>query len=332
MKLLTYNEIFTFDNLLKAHYSSRKNKRHKKEVIVYEENLLINIENLRRRLINRTYKINSYNRFKIFEPKERNVASLSYENRIVQHCFCDNYLTPLLDCRLINDNAACRKNRGTDFARDRVKAFLHVFFNKYNLNGYVLRFDIHHYFDEIDHFVLKDKIKPLIKDKIIMEFSEMIIDSFNKDSGKGLPLGNQTSQAYALYYLDCVDRLIKEKYRIKYYSRYMDDGVIIHDDLNVLKQLLKDIESLLTDLKLTLNNKTVIVPIKNKFSYLGISYHLKENGKVIQTVTHKKKRRIIRYLKSDKSNKESLQSFNSYFSKYNEHFFAKKHLYKDNKK
>jgi len=326
MKTLEYNEIFTFENLLKAHYSSRKNKRHKKEVIQYEENLLINIENLRRKLINGTYRIYTYNRFKIYEPKERNVASLSYENRIVQHCFCDNYLTPLFENRLIYDNAACRKNKGTDFARNRVETFLHKFFRKNGLRGYILRFDIHHYFEEIDHLILNNKIKKIIQDRTIFGFCNMIIDSFNKDTCKGLPLGNQTSQAFALYYLDELDRLIKEKYRIKYYSRYMDDGIVIHNNLGELKKLLADITILVNNLKLKLNKKTVIFPVKNKFTYLGICYQMMANGKVVKTVTNSKKRRIIRYIKSNKSNSDSIKSLVSYFEKCNEFYFINKYL------
>lgn len=323
---MNYEEIFTFDNLLKAHYKSRKNKRHKKEVIIFEENLLINIENLRRRLIKHQYQITSYNRFTIYEPKKRDVAALSYVDRIVQHCFCDNYLTPLLDKRLIYDNAACRKGKGTDFARDRVVSFLHSFYKKHGLNGYILRFDIHHYFDEIDHNVLKEKIDKIVKDETLNSFCKMIINSFNFESGKGLPLGNQTSQAFALFYLDNVDRLIKEKYRIKYYSRYMDDGVIIHEDKALLKQLLMDMKQLLMDLKLSLNEKTVIFPIKNKFSFLGINFQLLGSGKVIKTISHAKKARIKRYLRANGNNVEAIQSLKAYFSKYNEHMFEVKHL------
>ncbi len=325
---MQFEDVFTFENLLKAHYKSRKSKRHKKEVILFEDNLLVNIENLRRRLLNRTYCIVSYNQFTIYEPKRREVAALAYEDRVVQHCFCDNYLTPLLSDRLIFDNAACRKEKGTDFARDRVVRFLRSFYGRNGLNGYVLRFDIHHYFEEIDHEILKGKINRAVKDKAIGSFCSMIIDSFHKDVGKGLPLGNQTSQAFALYYLDAVDRLIKEKYRIRYYSRYTDDGVVVYDDLDKLKLLLLDIKNELEGLRLSLNNKTVIAPIRNQFAYLGVNFRLLANGKVLQTVNHMKKARIKRYLKSVKHNKDAIQSLTSYLSKFNECCFIRKHLIK----
>ncbi len=325
-KTMQFEDIFTFENLLKAHYKSRKGKRYKKEVILFEDNLLVNIENLRRRLLNHTYRIVSYNQFTIYEPKKREVAALAYEDRVVQHCFCDNYLTPLLNNRLIFDNAACRKEKGTDFARNRVAEFLRSFYGKRGLDGYVLRFDIHHYFEEIDHEILKGKIKRIVKDEMIGSFCVMIIDSFHKDVGKGLPLGNQTSQAFALYYLDGIDRLIKEKYRIRYYSRYMDDGVVVHDDLNELKLLLLDLGSALKSLCLSLNNKTVITPITNQFAYLGVNFRLSTSGKVLKTVNHKKKARIKRYLASTKKSDDAVQSLTSYLSKFNERYFVRRHL------
>lgn len=88
-------------------------------------------------------------------------------------------------------------------------------------------------------------------------FPFYIIDSHNPDTGKGLPLGNQTSQWFALYYLDPLDRLIKEKYRIKYYTRYMDDLVMIHESKDYLKEVLDGLRGYAEDkLGLEFNEKT----------------------------------------------------------------------------
>ena len=65
----------------------------------------------------------------------------------------------------------------------------------------------------------------------------ILISHQNFDSIE-LPLGNQTSQWFALYYLDSMDRLIKEKMRIKYYVRYMDDGVLVHESKEYLNEVL----------------------------------------------------------------------------------------------
>jgi len=82
-----------------------------------------------------------------------------------------------------------------------------------------------------DTFLKKgeNKLKSWVKDVEVLELLYLIIDSYEVAPGKGLPLGNQTSQWFALYYLDGFDIMIKEKLQIKYYSRYMDGCVLIHE-------------------------------------------------------------------------------------------------------
>lgn len=116
-----------------------------------------------------------------------------------------------------------------------VKAkFLHDFYKKNGANGYFLKCDIRKFFDNIDHLVLKQKLSKVIEDERVLTLLYQIIDSFEVAPGKGLPLGNQTIQWFAIFYLDGFDRLIKEKLRIKYYSRYMDDCVLIYQDKKYL--------------------------------------------------------------------------------------------------
>lgn len=140
MKL--YDKIWDFQNLYKAHLKAKKNKQAKQEVVQYEMNLGYNLTKLSLELRNKTYKIKGYYSFKIFDPKERNIDALYYRDRVVQHCLCDEVLEPLLDKRLIYDNVACRKNKGTHFALKRVKHFLYKFHKKYQNQGYFLKYDI----------------------------------------------------------------------------------------------------------------------------------------------------------------------------------------------
>ena len=139
---MKYEDIFTFVNLIKAHRKVRRSKLHKNEVVEFELNKSHELYKLYEELNRKTYQISPYRTFYIYEPKKRRVDATPYRDRVVQNCFVDNYLFPLLENRLIYDNAACRKNKGTDFARNRLKAFLLDAYKKYGLNFYVLTFDI----------------------------------------------------------------------------------------------------------------------------------------------------------------------------------------------
>ena len=170
--MLSYEELFSFENLLKAHYKARLCKRNKKQVVAFELNTGANIIKLQKELLTYNYRIEKYNTFYIYEPKKRRVDALSYRDRIVQHVLCDNYIMPYLEKRLIFDNSACRVGKGTDFARKRLKKFYTEYYRKYKNKGYVLKCDIHQFFQSIDHEVLKEL---LIKD-----FNDESIDNIGK--------------------------------------------------------------------------------------------------------------------------------------------------------
>lgn len=82
-----------------------------------------------------------------------------------------------------------------------------------------------------------------------------IIDSYNKDTGKGLPMGNQSSQWFALYYLDKLDQIVKEQLNIKYYVRYMDDGILFYENKEYLKYCLNVMQKQLVKDKIEFNEK-----------------------------------------------------------------------------
>ena len=166
------------------------------------------------------------------------------------------------------------------------------------MNGYFLKCDIRKFFDNIDHFTLKQKLSKVVADTDVLTLLYQIIDSFEVSNGKGLPLGNQTSQWFAIFYLDGFDRLIKEKLRIKYYSRYMDDCVLLHNDKSYLRDCLEKIrEYAATELKLDFNEKTKIFPIKNGVDYLGWHIYLSQSGKIIRKVKQQTKYKYKRKLK-----------------------------------
>ncbi len=310
---MNYKEIFSLKNLHGAHKRIKRAKLHKREVAEFELDKANQLYILHEELIQKRYKVSTYRTFKIYEPKERKVDATPYRDRIVQNCFVENYLFPLLERRLIYDNAACRKGKGTDFARKRLREFMLDSYKKHGQKLYVLTFDIHHYFESIDHEVLENKMRGIIKDIEILAFVDSIIGSFNRKTGKGVPLGNQSSQCFALYYLDAFDRIIKERFEIKCYSRYMDDGVIIHHDKNLLIRLKEELAKELGKLKLEFNPiKTSIYPIKQGITYLGFTYRFTPSGGLIAKMAKKKKKRLLRHLKKHEVGKESLISYRNY--------------------
>lgn len=331
-----YEKICDFQNLYKAHTVARRSKRTTREVIDFEMNLAENLTSISEMLKNGTYKMSGYYSFMVHDPKDRVIHALHYRDRVVQHCLCDEVLAPTLDKKLIYDNSACRIGKGTHFAIERVSKFLTEFYKKSGTDGYFLKCDIRKFFDNIDHELVKQKLKKVFREQKVYFLLCQIIDSYEKSPGKGLPLGNQTSQWFAIYYLDGLDRLIKEKLHIKYYSRYMDDCVLICDDKEYLKNCLKIMrEYSYNGLHLTFNEKTEIFPIKNGIDYLGWHFYMTDTGKVIKKVkqsTKYKYKHKLRYFKEaysrDEVNfeeiKQVLSSYRSHLSYGNTYKLQKK--------
>jgi retron-type reverse transcriptase len=297
LAITDFERICDFQNLYKAHAAARCGKQGKFDVIHFEINLSENICSLQRRLQDGSYKPGAYRQFYIFDPKVRLIHAPLYKDVVVQHCVCDQVLAPLLENRLIYDNAACRIGKGTHFAIYRLTGFLRSYYKQHGAHGYFLKCDFRKYFANIDHDILKQKLKQIVRDKDVLSLLFGIIDSYESESGKGLPLGNQTSQWFALYYLDAFDRLVKEQMHVKYYTRYMDDCILLHESKEFLSGCLAILRRFaLEDAKLVFNDKTQIFPISNGVNYLGFHFYLTETGKVIRKVRNIAKNRFKRSL------------------------------------
>lgn len=327
-----FENVISFENLYKAHRRARLGKRHKKEVILFESELSKNLWNLHYELKYNNYKISDYHKFTIYDPKEREIQAISYKDRVVQHSLCDNYLIPLLEKHLIYDNVACRKKKGTTFAIKRLRQFLTSHYKKFGNSGYFVKIDVKKYFDSINHSILKQKLRTIMKDGKLMQLLDKILDSYNFNNDTGIPMGNQSSQCFALLYLNCLDRYFKEKLRIKYYIRYMDDIIAIVPNKVIAKGCLEKAEEILTENKLKINPKSQIIKISKGLNFLGWHFFLLQNGKIIQKICASTKKRIlnkvksIRYKKkinkiSLKCMKNSLQSYTGFLFRGKTYFF-----------
>jgi RNA-directed DNA polymerase len=138
--------------------------------------------------------------------------------------------------------------------------------------GYVFKADIRHYFENIDHQILLKLIRKRIKDAKTMWLIETILKNHKTlIPGKGMPLGNLTSQFFANLYLNELDYFVKHKLKAKYYIRYVDDFVILHKNKRLLKNWKKRTNNFLKHkLKLELHpEKSKIFALKRGITFLG---------------------------------------------------------------
>jgi retron-type reverse transcriptase len=139
------------------------------------------------------------------------------------------------------------------------------------VGGWVLKADIRHYFPSIDHEVLMKLLRRKIADERVLSLLKKIIEAYVIESGRGMPLGALTSQLFANVYLNPLDHFIKEKLRVKFYLRYLDDFVLLHSSRQQLEEWKYEIEKFLSsELKLQLHpEKTSIFPLHHGVPLLG---------------------------------------------------------------
>ena len=289
----TYNNLYpklcSYKNLRLAFKKAGRRKSFMPYVVKFEKDLINNLLQLKKELETLTYKPRPLNRFIVRDPKTRTIHSSNFRDRVVYHALC-NILEPIFDKTFIYDSYASRKTKGTLKAVLRFDKFKRklskngrLIENARNNNlikGYVLKADIKHYFEEVNHEILLNIIKRKIKDNRIIWLIHKILNNFNtKINGKGMPLGNLTSQFFANVYLNELDYFVKHKLKVKYYIRYVDDFIILNSSKEQLFEWkLKINEFLQRNLKLELHqDKSKISSLGNGIAFLGykIFYHHK---------------------------------------------------------
>ncbi len=250
----------------------------------YERNLEENLFNLQRDLLGGTYKHDSYTPFIVRDPKERQIHKATARDRIV-HQAIFNIIEPIFERRFVYDSFSCRKNKGTHAASYRLRKFLVKASRNDTRTVYGLKCDIKKFFDSIDHEVLLAFLEKLIVDDRAVALLLRIISSFEKKPGKGLPLGNLTSQLFANIYLHEFDFFVKHELRIKWYLRYCDDFIIASESRKYTLALLEIMREFLRDrLRLEIHpNKTSISTWRRGIDFVGYVHFPRHNVLRIKT-------------------------------------------------
>ena len=349
-------DTITFEDIKRVYLRQiRVNTKNKVKIRKFEDFYSINLSRAKKIINDKNYIPGKYNIFLIKEPKYRIIMSQNIIDKLINHVIADKILLPTLDNSLIDMNVATRIGKGTHYGIRYLKKYLNELKGE---TIYALKFDISKYFYSIDHEILKEMLLKKIKDREYLNVLFKIIDSTDSgvnekiekikrkeikrlmesnlndkykkireveaipiyEKGKGLPIGNMTSQIMAIYYLNELDHYIKEKLHSKYYIRYMDDGVLLSHDKEYLKYCLSKIERATDKYKLKLNNKTKIINVNREgMDFLGFRFNI-INNKIVMKVRRNTKKRFKRKMKAIKNGKIPEDKGGQIISSYKGHF------------
>lgn len=284
-----YEQICNLEHLCHAYKQAQLDNRYKRKICAFTYSLEENLLRLRWELLSGHYLPRPYTYFMLHDPKTRNIAAPDFRDRVVQHALVD-LIMPLFEKQFIYDSYACRINKGTHFGAKRLKHFLMSARSYHGKNTpiYVLQCDIRKFFQSVSWDILLNiiektvtcqKTMTLIKTIVVTQhktvlpqttvsaqlslFTPKVVsieNSVSVERRSGLPIGNLTSQLFANIYLNELDHFIKDRLRVRWYGRYMDDFFVLHHDRIYLKQLRDEINFFLQDeLRLSLHPKKLTI-------------------------------------------------------------------------
>lgn len=300
----SFEEIISIENLLEAWKEFLVGKRNKSDVQEFAFNLFDNILQLHEELASKKYIHGSYHCFNICDPKPRIIHKASVRDRLLHHAIY-RVLYPFFDRTFAPDSFSCRIGKGTHRAINRFRSFAYEVSKNHTRTCWVLKCDIRKFFHSIDHGILMEILSSYIADQDIIWLLKRIIESFNTIPGKGLPLGNLTSQLFANVYMNKLDQFVKHSIKAKQYVRYADDFVVLSDNRQWLETVVTVIEKFLhNELKLSFHpDKISIGAFASGVDFLGWVHF--SDHRVLRTAT--KNRMLKRII--EKTKKETVQSY-----------------------
>jgi len=266
--------MFSTNDIYLAYKKAYFGRKKKSDVILYKQNLEYNLINLKNELNSKIYIHSNYNSFIVEDSKKREINSPKFEDHILHHLIHIK-LTEIFEKKFIYHSYANRLNKGSHKAVLKLKEET----QKYN---WYLKLDISKYFQNINHEILFNQIKKVTNDDYILYYTKLIIESFNYENKKSIPIGNVISQLFANIYLHDLDfyveHILKSKFKL-FYIRYVDDFVFLtkeKEDLILIRSLALNF----LDKKLKLqvpHRKQDLNKIETRINFLGYIIYFAKN-------------------------------------------------------
>ena len=300
-----WEQLLRWDNLLLAARKARRGKRRRPVVARFDFHQEWHLRRLRRELEEGSYRPGPFTSHWIDRPKRRLISAAPYRDRVVHHALM-NVLEPVLEHHFHPDSYACRKGKGTHAAADRLQRLM-------CRHRYALPCDIRKFFPSIDHELLKDTFRRLLKDGRVLELLDRIVDGGNEQEAvqewfagddlwtplgrrRGLPIGNLTSQWFANWFLNDLDHALTSRLRVGGYVRYCDDFVLLDNDRDRLRALGEETAALLAGRRLRLHeNKRTVLPVRTGLVFVG--YRIWASHRVLPKTKVRRFRRRLRWMK-----------------------------------
>ena len=286
-----------FDRVLRG--KKRKKCRQGRYLLAHREEV---IAELTAKLADGSFRLGSYHERIICENgKVRHLQILSMYDRIAVYAVM-NVVDQYLHKRYIRTTGASIKKRGTHDLRKCIQLDMD---NDPEGTRYCYKFDVKHFYDNTKPEFVMWCFRRVFKDKTLLS----LLDHFLHLLPEGISFGLRSSQASGNLLLSVfLDHFLKDKYGIKYFYRYCDDGVVLcgHKQENWLARNI--VHEQIGEIDLEIKKNERVFPSAQGIDFLG---YVTFNGSysLLRKRVKKKYARKLHKVKSRKRRRELIGSF-----------------------
>ncbi|MFZ5766253.1 MAG: reverse transcriptase domain-containing protein [Thermodesulfobacteriota bacterium] len=265
-----HGDLAAFRCLHAAYLACRKRKRGTVNALRFEVDVLENLRSLGEELASGSYRPSRSVCFVTTAPKLREIFAADFRDRVVHHLLVPR-LEAIFEPKFIHDSYANRQGKGTHAAVRRLSEFMNRLTGGGRRPGWFLQLDIKSFFMSIDRDILFAILRRHVTSTVLLDLARTILDAdcttnylvkgdaallaqvppgkslFHLAPGKGLPIGNLTSQFFANVYLNELDQFIKHELKCRFYLRYVDDFILLHESPETLISMRRRIAAFLAD-------------------------------------------------------------------------------------
>lgn len=261
-----WSRITSEENLQQAWVRVRRGHAGSEAVQAFAAHLDGHLVRLREELMAATYRPGAYRQFRVMDPKPRTISCAPVRDRVVHHALC-GVIAPRLEQSFTEDSYACREGKGAHRACRRARALA-------RRQGWYCKLDVRRFFESIEHNRLLAVLLPRFREREVCALIDAIVRHPvpGLPEGRGLPIGNLTSQWFANAFLDGLDHHVKETLRAPGYIRYMDDFVVFHNAKAACWGAHDAVSRwLLEERSLSLKGEaTIVAPVTEGVPFLGL--------------------------------------------------------------
>ena len=248
----------SFDQVLRG--SKRKKSRQGRYLLAHREEV---IKELSERIADGTFTVANYRERTINESgKERRIQVLTMKDRIAVHAIM-SVVDRHLKKRFIRTTSASIKDRGMHDLMQYIRRDMQ---EDPEGTRYCYKFDISKFYESVCQDFVSYCVRRVFKDMKLIT----MLDGFIHMMPQGISIGLRSSQGLGNLLLSVyLDHYLKDRYGVRHFYRYCDDGVVLGKSKAELWEIRDAVHEQVEQIDLKVKANERVFPVDEGIDFLG---------------------------------------------------------------